>query len=290
MKLINFIFEGAVCLGVYKEQGVVNITNLSRSISGLPSTMEQILCSDNQKEFLIRVQTAADNAKDFIKEKDLIYAPCVQAPSKILCVGLNYKKHIEECVMTSPAHPTIFSKLQNTLAAHKQNIPLGSFAVQYDYEAELVIVIGKEGKNITRERAGSYIFGYTAGNDFTARDIQFQTSQWLLGKSLDFFAPIGPCIVTADEVDHQNLDITCSVNGQIYQTSNTSNMIFDCESIVSYISQFMTLKPGDIIFSGTPEGVIMGMPESEQKWLKPDDLIEVTIEKIGTLANKLVRV
>ena len=156
-----------------------------------------------------------------------------------------------------------------------------------DYEAELVIIIGKEASKVTKEEALSYVFGYTVGNDLSARDLQSRSSQWLLGKTCDNFAPIGPYITTAGEIDPNNLNIGCKVNGVVRQAANTKDMIFDCATIISYISESMTLKPGDIIFTGTPGGVILGYPKERQQWLKAGDEIEVSIQHIGTLANRL---
>ena len=158
-------------------------------------------------------------------------------------------------------------------------------AEKFDYEAELVIVIGKEASKVSKEDALSYVFGYTVGNDFSARDLQFRSGQWLLGKSCDDFAPIGPYVVTRDEIDPQNLEIKCTVNGELRQSANTRDMIFDCATIISYVSQYMTLKPGDIIFSGTPDGVILGYPTERQQWLKKGDEVIVSIEHIGELVN-----
>ena len=211
----------------------------------------------------------------------------VTKPEKIICVGLNYVDHAKESNMDIPTYPVLFSKFNNALAAHNQTISLPKDAQKFDYEAELVIVIGKEASKISKEEALSYVFGYTVGNDFSARDLQFRSGQWLLGKSCDDFAPIGPVLVTSDELDPQNLDIKCTVNGELRQSANTRDMIFDCATIISYVSQFMTLKPGDIIFSGTPDGVILGNPEEKQQWLKSGDEVCITIENIGDLVNVL---
>ena len=200
-----------------------------------------------------------------------MYAPVVTKPEKIICVGLNYADHAKEANMDIPDYPVLFSKFNNALAAHKQVISLPKKAEKFDYEAELVIVMGKEATKVSKEEALSYVFGYTVGNDFSARDLQFRTGQWLLGKSCDDFAPIGPYIVTSDEIDPQNLEISCKVNGEIRQSAHTRDMIFDCATIISYLSQYMTLKPGDLIFTGTPEGVIVGYPEEQQQWLKSGD-------------------
>ncbi|MFJ8064727.1 fumarylacetoacetate hydrolase family protein [Psychrobacillus sp. NPDC096426] len=156
-----------------------------------------------------------------------------------------------------------------------------------DYEAELVLIIGKEAKNVSKEDALSYVFGYTVGNDLSARSLQFLSGQWLLGKSLDHFAPIGPYLVTSDEIDPYNLAIECKVNGEVRQSANTKDMIFDCSTIISYVSKHITLKPGDVIFTDTPQRVVIGYPEDEQVWLKSGDKVEVSIEKIGTLINTL---
>jgi len=146
---------------------------------------------------------------------------------------------------------------------------------------------GRKVKQRGQEDALSYIFGFTVGNDLSARELQFRTEQWLLGKTCDSFAPIGPYITTAEEIDYKNLIISCCVNGILRQSGNTSEMIFDCSTIVSYLSQYMTLKPGDIIFTGTPCGVILGYAEGQQLWLKSGDEVVVTIESLGTLSNIL---
>ena len=189
--------------------------------------------------------------------------------------------------MDKPLYPILFSKFNNALAAHGQKITLPKSARKYDYEAELIVVIGKEASSVTKEEALSYVFGYTCGNDLSARDLQFRTGQWLLGKTCDRFAPIGPYIVTADAIDPSDLNITCVVNGKVRQSGNTSDMLFDCADIISYASEYMTLKPGDLIFTGTPSGVITGEPADKRIWLKPGDEITVSIEKIGSLTNTL---
>ena len=157
----------------------------------------------------------------------------------------------------------------------------------FDYEAELVIVIGRSGRNISEADASKYIFGYCTGNDFTARDLQSRSSQWLLGKSLDGSGVIGPWLVTSDLADGDNLKISLTVNGQERQNSNTSDLVFNCKQLVSYISDYMTLRPGDIIFTGTPEGVISGYPKDKQVWLKPGDKLVTSIEKLGDLTFTL---
>lgn len=286
MKLLNFKVGEQIRLGIKADQGIIDVESetAAESYDG-PTTMEQVIESGDKG--LAKLAELVNKEVKTIPEDKIIYAPCVNKPEKILCVGLNYISHGEECNMNIPESPILFSKFNNALAAHNQVIQLPKLAEKFDYEAELVIVMGKEAANVSKEDALSYVFGYTVGNDLSARDLQFRSGQWLLGKTCDHFAPLGPYLVTSDEVDPNNLDIQCEVNGDIRQSSNTQHMIFNCATIVSYISQYMTLKPGDIIFSGTPSGVILGYPEAEQRWLKSGDKVVVSIEKIGTLTNIL---
>jgi len=208
---------------------------------------------------------------------------------KILCVGLNYKSHAEETGGEAPAEPVIFSKFQDSLAENGQEIRLPSWHRCYDYEAELVAVMGKPLYNGDTASARSAIGGYTCGNDLSARDCQFRSNQWLIGKSFPGFAPIGPEIVPATEFDPEKPHrIRCELNGVTVQDDDVTNMIFSCAEIVSYISKFISLEPGDIIFTGTPAGVILGKPKGSRTWLRPGDEVAVTIEGIGTLKNRLV--
>jgi len=286
MKLVHLKVGQQIHLGIQSENGIIDVErSAERNHVNMPLTMEQVM--EGGEKCLAQLAELIKKEVVMIPDEDVVYAPCVTNPEKILCVGLNYLSHGEECNVEIPTTPTLFSKFGNALTAHNQKIRLPKFAEKIDYEAELVIVIGKEAVNVTKESALSYVFGYTAGNDLSARDLQFRTGQWLLGKTCDQFAPVGPSLVTADEVNPNNLDISCEVNGSLRQSSNTSNMIFDCASIISYASQYMTLKPGDIIFTGTPSGVTLGYPENEQCWLKSGDTVKVSIEKIGTLVNVL---
>ena len=178
-----------------------------------------------------------------------------------------------------------FSKYNVALNAHGGTIelPVG-IARKFDYEVELVIVMGKLARNVPEAEALSYVAGYATGNDFTARDLQLETGgQWLLGKTPDGFAPLGPYLVTADQIDPDRLAIECRVNGETRQSSNTSDLIFGCRQVIAYISQTFTLRPGDVIYTGTPEGVILGKPPGQQVWLKPGDAIACSVEQLGEL-------
>lgn len=226
-----------------------------------------------------------------LEPKELHFAPIVSHPEKILCVGLNYDEHIDETGLGNsfrPGFPTVFSKFANALLGSGETLRLPPAAEKFDYEAELVIVMGASCKNVATEEAERYIAGYTVGNDFSARDLQMATSQWTLGKACDSFAPVGPYLVPGDCIDPNHLDISCRVNGSIVQQSNTDKMIYSCAEIVSYLSQFISLHKGDLIFTGTPAGVILGKPENQQHWLKSGDVVTVEIQNIGVLETKLL--
>ena len=218
-----------------------------------------------------------------ISDNDLL-APLV--PSQIIGVGLNYYDHAEECKFEIPDEPVLFIKGVNSVTGPFDEIILPKVAPkEVDYEGELVIVIGKKAKDIEESEAGRYIMGYTCGNDVTARDCQLRRDkQWARGKSFDSFCPIGPYIVS--DINNDNLDIKTTINGVVVQKSNTSNMIFNCNKLVSYISKSMTLLPKTIIMTGTPSGV--GCFKTPPVFLKKDDLIEVQIDKLGRLKNRVI--
>ena len=204
-------------------------------------------------------------------------------PRCILAIGLNYRKHAIESGIEIPDHPLLFIKASSALRGPGQSIIRPAIAPdEVDYEAELVIVIGKMAKNVSEKAGGGFIFGYTCGNDISARDVQLkQDTQWARGKSFDTFAPIGPWIET--EFDGNNAPIQLRLNSDVMQESNTSDLIFSCEYLVSYLSKCMTLHPGTVIFTGTPSGV--GFARKPAVFLKPGDTVEVEIAGIGTLKN-----
>lgn len=285
MKLLNYYENGQVRTAIRTKDGAADILqNAATHSMDLPHSMDQILAQGWTAIEKLRV--LEQDQLTFLKEKDISFAPCIMHPEKILCVGLNYRAHTTEANEAVPKEPLLFGKFNNALNVHQGDIPLPDRAVKLDYEAELVIVIGKEARNVPVEDAENYIFGYTCGNDVSARDLQFLSGQWLIGKSCDGFAPVGPHIVTSDELNPNDLNIEMRVNGELRQTSNTRFMIFNCAKIVSYASAVMTLKPGDLIFTGTPGGVIMGYPEENRVWLKEGDEMSVTIQGIGTLTNR----
>jgi 2-keto-4-pentenoate hydratase/2-oxohepta-3-ene-1,7-dioic acid hydratase in catechol pathway len=290
MKLLQFLKKNELRVGVKANLGVLDIKEASEHFkASVPMSLQDLILQG--EEGITKINSLINRACEegiqelFVSDEEITYAPAVTNPEKIICVGLNYVNHTKEIKMDLPTSPILFSKFNNALAAHQASIsiPLGS--EQIDYEAELVVVIGRTAKNVTKEEALSYVFGYSIGNDVSARDLQFKTGQWLLGKTPDGFAPVGPFIATSDEINPNHLNVECRVNGEVRQKGNTKDMIFDCATLISYISQYMTLKPGDIIFTGTPDGVILGYPKDEQVWLKPGDEIISSIESIGALKN-----
>jgi 2-keto-4-pentenoate hydratase/2-oxohepta-3-ene-1,7-dioic acid hydratase in catechol pathway len=280
-------------LGIRTDRGVLDVAAAEQQFhENAPTTIDAVLKGQGDLAGLrrllekARASTAAGSL--FVPIDRAEFGPCVTNPEKIVCIGLNYRKHAAETGNPVPKQPILFNKFNTALNQHGGTIAVAyDDAKQFDYEAELVIVIGREARNVSEADAPSYIFGYATGNDFTARDLQRRSTQWMLGKTLDGSAPVGPWLVTADQCDGDNLKIECRVNGEVRQSSNTSDMVFNCKQLVSYISKYMTLKPGDIIFTGTPEGVISGYPKDKQVWLKPGDKVVTTIEKLGDLAFTL---
>ncbi|MEV6927587.1 fumarylacetoacetate hydrolase family protein [Dactylosporangium sp. NPDC051485] len=211
----------------------------------------------------------------------------IDLPGKIICVGLNYRDHAEESGATPPTFPVLFGKWATSLVAHGSPIVIPAGVEKVDYEAELALVIGREGRDIAADDALDYVAGYTCFNDISSRADQALDGQWTRGKSYDTFAPVGPRLVPASELpDPQNLEILCRLDGEVVQRSNTRNMIFSLREIIAAASRATTLLPGDLIATGTPGGV--GMSFTPPRWLTPGSTIEVEIEGIGTLSTPIV--
>ena len=280
MKLTQFYRDGKPALGIVTEAGVVDVAAeaAKRGVSAPATMMEAIAAED-----LSVLQALAEGASCFAEGEA---APVVTGNDKTLCIGLNYRQHAKECNLPLPPAPVLFNKFSNALAADGDSIYLDPAYREYDYEAELVAVIGKPARNVSEEDALNYVFGYTCGNDLSTRDLQFaRSNQWLLSKTFDGFAPIGPCVVTADSICPNDLAISSVVNGELRQNSRTSDMIFSTAQIIADLSRHFTLQPGDLIFTGTPQGVMHGYPADKKNWLKPGDTVSVTIEGIGTITN-----
>lgn len=294
LTLLTMRQNGSYRLGAKTSQGILDVAEASRLLQmPSPLTMDDLLQNQDGRSLNALVDAALRSASlqsAFLDESGIEFGPVVTRPQKIVCVGLNYRHHAQEIGVPVPKQPVLFSKFNNTLHAHNQplRLPL-QIASKFDYEVELVIVMGKEAGNVSEDEALSYVAGYATGNDFSARELQLETGgQWMLGKTPDHFAPLGPYMVTADQINPDNLKIECRVNGEVRQSSSTSDFIFSTAKIISYISRYITLMPGDIIFTGTPEGVILGHPKEKQVWLKPGDKIACSVEKLGELKFELV--
>lgn len=219
---------------------------------------------------------------------DVEFANVVNSVGKLLCVGLNYRAHAEGAKEAVQSDPVIFCKVDNSLTYAGADVELPGWEYSYDYEAELVIVMGKTAWGVSEEEAKGCIFGFTCGNDFSCRVPQKRSGQWLIGKSMPGFGPCGPYIAAASVFDYRGKKIQSYVNGELRQDGNTDDMMFSCERIVSYVSKYIRLEPGDLIFTGTPSGVQLEKAEGERKWLVPGDRVDVVIEGLGTLTNYMV--
>ena len=280
MKLRQFYEDGNVYLGIETEKGIVDVRReaAQRGIAAPATMLEAIRSGEAGLEVL---QSLSENPGCFANQP---IAPAVTGCEKVLCIGLNYLQHAKECNLPIPPEPVLFNKFPSALSAHGDSVYLDPRYTEYDYEAELVAVIGKSCRSVSEEEALDYVFGYTCGNDLSTRELQFRRgNQWVLSKSFDGFAPVGPCVVTADSINGQDLAISSVVNGEQRQNSRTSDMIFTIAQIIADLSSHFTLMPGDLIFTGTPQGVMHGYPADQKNWLKPGDSVEVTIEGIGTL-------
>ena len=277
MKLIMFRDNEQIYVGIKSDSGVIRTNILADAFlsDGLANL-----------EKLHRIQAGEHEVTD---ESTLDITSVVPNPGKIICIGLNYRRHAVESGMAIPQLPVLFGKYSNSISAPGQKVPISPDWQRVDYESELGVVIGKTTKNVTVDEALDYVLGYCNCNDLSERELQFLSGQWMLGKFLDGFMPVGPYLVTKDDItDPQSLRVRGWLNGELRQDSNTSDMIFSVAESIAFISHYMTLNPGDLISTGTPEGVILGYPPEKQKWMKPGDEYTVEIEGLGRLVNRLV--
>jgi 2-keto-4-pentenoate hydratase/2-oxohepta-3-ene-1,7-dioic acid hydratase in catechol pathway len=263
--------------------------DLHASDAELPASVRVLL--EGGRKYLNAIADIVEQPKAVRYPADKVkLLPPIPDPQKIVCVGLNYRDHAEESGAPIPKEPVLFSKFTTALTSHEEPIVLPPVSNEVDYEAELVIVIGRRGRWLSEQAALEHIAGYTIGHDVSARDWQLKKDgkQWLAGKTFDTFAPLGPVLVTRDEIaDPQNLDIMLRLNGTTMQDSNTRQMIFSMGQIISYLSQIVTVQPGDLIFTGTPSGV--GFTRKPPVFLKAGDVVEVEIAQIGVLRNPVVQ-
>ncbi|MBV8748904.1 MAG: fumarylacetoacetate hydrolase family protein [Candidatus Eremiobacteraeota bacterium] len=288
MTLTTLRDGGVDHVGIRTARGIVDVSRAAQAlgVAQPPLTVDDVVAGRGDVAALARLVKDAP-ASAVRAETSVEYGPLVSAPPKIVCVGLNYRAHIAETGEKTPPYPDLFNKYNTALNRHGGTVAVSHLpAEKFDYESELVMIVGKTARNVPEASALDYVFGYTTGHDFTARDAQNRVSQWMTGKTPDQFAPIGPWLVTADQIpDPQTLQVQTFVNDEKTprQDMNTSQMIFSCARIVSYTSQFITLQPGDVIFTGTPAGVIQGYPKEKQVWLKPGDRVRTVISKLGEL-------
>jgi 2-keto-4-pentenoate hydratase/2-oxohepta-3-ene-1,7-dioic acid hydratase in catechol pathway len=262
--------------------------DLPATDSSLPASVRGLLAAGPDALRSAAVAAKSPKAVRIPKASAKLLSP-VPDPAKIMCIGLNYRDHAKENNRAIPTEPVLFAKYATTLIGHGAEIRLPKVAHKVDYEAELVVVIGKGGRDIAEADAMSHVAGYTVGHDVSARDWQFrgEEKQWTIGKTFDTFAPTGPHLVTADEApDPHTRPIRLRLNGETMQDSNTREFIFTVPQVIAYLTQVMTLEPGDLIFTGTPPGV--GVARKPPVFLKPGDVVEVEIDGIGLLKNPVV--
>lgn len=281
MRLVSFKKGGTARVGVQTDAGLVDISAVDDS---LPTDMKSLLAKG--KGGLQRAGRAARKApaKALVKGR-ITYLPPVPDPQKIICIGLNYKDHAAEAGLKVPSYPVMFVRFPTSMVAHGQPLIAPRASRHYDYEAELVAVIGRKARNVKKNEALDYVAGYSIFNEGSIRDFQMKASQWTAGKNFDATGSFGPEIVTADELPAgaKGLGIQCRVNGKVLQDSNTREMIFDVRTLVYQAARAFTLLPGDIIVTGTPAGV--GFVRKPPVYLRNGDVCEIEIEKIGVLSN-----
>lgn len=297
MKILSFKLNGEIKFGpkVKREEAVWDVLAIQQEFQVIPSFSTTIIDGIQlgydfveQNRRLVEVAKQSEQVEQFkvpFSEIEWL-SPIPRTQKNILCVGKNYDEHAREMGTVTPSDLLVFTKSPTTIAADGQVLPIHATKTDsLDYEGELAIVIGKHGKDIPKNLAYDYVFGYTIANDVTARDVQYRHGQYFLGKSLDSTCPMGPYLVTKDELPNpQDLRIVTKVNGEVRQNGSTKEMMFTVEELISTLSQYVTLEPGDVILTGTPAGVGNGM--NPPQFLKAGDEVKVSIEGIGTLSNR----
>ena len=285
MKLATVLIKGRETGGIVDGELFYSLEMVRKQVDGLPEDLNALI--DQSSQWMSALKELDLNTLEGLAVESLEFTSPIKPNKNIFCIGKNYAAHAREFDGTPPENMIVFTKAPTTVIGHGQSIPLHEEVTsELDYEGELAVVIGKKGKGILREEADEYIFGYTILNDITARDLQARHQQFFLGKSLDGSCPIGPWIVTKDEVGEAgDLEIETKVNGEVRQHARTSLFLFPIDEIIATLSKGMTLEPGDIIATGTPAGVGKGF--KPPRYLKNGDLIEISVESIGTLVNKV---
>ncbi len=278
MKLFRYKKEGQFKTGVGTSEGHFDVSeHISEYDRGF-----------FERDGISELQSIIANKQLTKLEGDLEFGAPLYRPEKIICIGLNYRKHAEESGMAIPQEPVVFFKAPSSLTGPFDNIIIPKNSVKTDWEVELAVIIGKKANYVSEEEALDYVAGYALHNDVSEREFQLERGgQWVKGKSCDSFAPLGPYLVTKDEIkDPNNLNLWLTLNGQKMQDGNSSDFIFNIQTVISYLSQFMSLMPGDIISTGTPEGV--GLGQKPPKYLQPGDIVELGVEGLGTSKQHVV--
>ncbi|MBU0927398.1 MAG: fumarylacetoacetate hydrolase family protein [Spirochaetes bacterium] len=278
MKFYSYEREGRPGLGLGREDG---LRGLELGVPGYPGSLDELLASGAD----LRAVGEALSSAPLVDAASVRFSPPVRRPSKIVCIGLNYRAHSAETGLGEPGYPAIFARFPSTLVGHGQAILRPAVSQELDYEAELAVVIGRRCKGAPAERALEYVAGYSAFNEASIRDYQMRTSQWTVGKNFDGTGAFGPCLVTPDELPPgaAGLSIRTRLNGTLVQDGNTADMVFGVAALVATLAEVMTLEPGDVIVTGTPSGV--GMSRKPPLYMRPGDVCEVEIEGIGILRN-----
>jgi acylpyruvate hydrolase len=307
MRIVTFTYEGNTRLGSLVDEHIIDLNYAYQALLQFQRNLRYEKIAEayvpaNTIEFLQGGEASMALAKEAVdfalsdsnhSKRKIIHelsnvrleAP-VMNPSKIICVGHNYREHILEMKRELPRYPVIFAKFSNTIIGPQDDIPFFPISDQLDYEAEFAFVVGKRARNVSEAEALNYVAGYTVANDVTYRDLQRRTLQWLQGKSVEGTAVLGPWLVTADELaDPSGLEVVLTVNGKERQRSNTTNLVFTVQYLVKFLSNLMTLEPGDIILTGTPGGV--GVARDPQVFLQDGDVVRIEIDKVGHLENKI---
>ena len=294
LRLANLRTPQGYALGVEVEDGVLNVTATAAGLDlAAPRDVDDLLQNSlgAQVQAVLAAVAKQPAARVVSGLSAVKFAPLVTRPEKIICVGFNYRKHAEETGTPIPKAPPLFSKFRNALNHHEGVVVLPTrIDDRFDYETELVIVFGREGRDVAQAEALDYVAGYAVGNDLSARTMQTATTQFLAGKTSDGFAPLGPWLVTRDRVPDPNaLQLRTFVNGETKQEWNTRDMIFNCRQLIAFVTSIMTIKPGDIIFTGTPQGVIFGekAPPEQRRWLRAGDEVTSELEGLGRLTVRL---
>jgi 2-keto-4-pentenoate hydratase/2-oxohepta-3-ene-1,7-dioic acid hydratase in catechol pathway len=281
-------------LGLRRENRILDVGKAGKALKvAVPASTDELLEGKGLPGLQKVMAASASSVKAaLVPVEEARFGPCITRPQKIIMLGFNYRKHAMETGTPIPKAPVFFNKYNNALLGHEGVIKLpAGVAKNFDYEIELQVIMGKTARDVSEADALKYVFGYATGNDFSARDLQFRdgkASQFMIGKTSDGFMPVGPWLIGSELVgDPQNLKVETRVNGETRQSSNTNDMIFSCAQIIAYASSIFTLLPGDLISTGTPEGVIIGKPEAQRVWLKAGDRIQCSVEKCGELSFSL---